>query len=209
MNEVTTIDHPLVTHKLTLLRMKDTPSKDFRELVKELATLMAYEVTRSFPLKDIEIQTPICKTTKQVLADKDVVIVPILRAGLGMVEGFTHVIPNAKIGHIGLFRDPETLEAVEYYCKLPTDIAEREAIITDPMLATGVSSVHTIDILKAAGCKNIKLVVILASPEGIKAVQAKHPEVPIYCACIDEGLNDHSYIVPGLGDAGDRLFGTK
>ncbi|MEG0379347.1 MAG: uracil phosphoribosyltransferase, partial [Eubacterium sp.] len=157
----------------------------------------------------VDIETPVCKTTKKMLADKDVVIVPILRAGLGMVEGFTHVIPNAKIGHIGLFRDPETLQAVEYYKKLPQDISEREAIVTDPMLATGVSAIHTIDILKRESCKNVKLVVILASPEGIKAVQKHHPDVSIYCACIDEGLNEHAYIVPGLGDAGDRLFGTK
>ncbi|MDO4289305.1 MAG: uracil phosphoribosyltransferase [Eubacterium sp.] len=209
MHQVHQMDHPLITHKLTMLRDKNTSSKHFREIVRELSTLMAYEVTKNFPLKAVEIETPICKTTQRVLAEKDVVIVPILRAGLGMVEGFTHIIPNAKIGHIGLYRDPDTLEAVEYYKKLPSDISDREAIITDPMLATGVSAVHTIDILKRDGCKNIKLAVILAAPEGIAAVHEKHPDVPIYCACIDEGLNDHAYIVPGLGDAGDRLFGTK
>ena len=209
MNIVHQMDHPLITHKLTILRDKNTTSKDFREIVRELSTLMAYEVTKTFPLKEIEIETPICKTTQKVLADKDVVIVPILRAGLGMVEGFTHIIPNAKIGHIGLYRDPETLEAVEYYKKLPSDISEREAIVTDPMLATGVSAIHTIDILKRESCQNIKLAVILAAPEGIAAVHEKHPDVPIYCAAVDKGLNDHAYIVPGLGDAGDRLFGTK
>ncbi len=209
MDNVFKMDHPLITHKLTILRDKETTSKHFREIVRELASLMAYEVTKNFPLKDVEIETPICKTTQKMLADKDVVIVPILRAGLGMVEGFTDIIPNAKIGHIGLYRDPETLEAVEYYQKLPSHIEEREAIITDPMLATGVSASHTIDILKREGAKGIKLVVILAAPEGIAAVHEKHPDVPIYCAAIDEGLNDHAYIVPGLGDAGDRLFGTK
>jgi uracil phosphoribosyltransferase len=209
MENVTIVDHPLVAHKLTHLRKKETPSREFRELVKELSSLMAWEVTKHFPLKDIEIETPVAKTVKPVLAEKDVVIVPILRAGLGMVEGFTNIIPKAKIGHIGLYRDPETLQAVEYYKKLPTDISEREAIIVDPMLATGVSVIHTIRLLKDAGCKNIKVVHILACPEGINALSTAYPEVPIFCAAIDEKLNDHAYIVPGLGDAGDRLFGTK
>ncbi|MGL4607344.1 MAG: uracil phosphoribosyltransferase [Eubacteriaceae bacterium] len=209
MENAFVVDHPLITHKLTLLRKSSTHSREFRELVKELSTLMAWEVTKNFPLKEIEIETPICKTTQKILAEKDVVIVPILRAGLGMVEGFTNIIPNAKIGHIGLFRDPETLQAVEYYKKLPTDISEREAIIVDPMLATGVSVIHTIKLLKDAQCKNIKVVHILTCPEGIAAVKAAHPEVPIFCAAIDERLNEHAYIVPGLGDAGDRLFGTK
>ncbi|MGV8905854.1 MAG: uracil phosphoribosyltransferase [Acetobacterium sp.] len=209
MQNVTVVDHPLVTHKLTHLRKMETPSREFRELVKELSSLMAWEVTKNFPLKDVDIQTPICKTTQKVLAEKDVVIVPILRAGLGMVEGFTNIIPKAKIGHVGLYRDPETLEAVEYYNKLPKDIMEREAIIVDPMLATGVSVIHTIKILKEAGCKSIKVVHILACPEGIKAVTTAHPDIPIFCAAIDDCLNEHSYIVPGLGDAGDRLFGTK
>lgn len=209
MSNITIVDHPLVMHKLTHLRKQDTPSREFRELVKEISSLMAWEVTKHFPLKEIEIETPICKTTKAVLAEKDVVIVPILRAGLGMVEGFTNIISKAKIGHIGLYRDPETLKAVEYYNKLPSDIAEREAIILDPMLATGVSVIHTIHLLKKAGCRNIKVVHILACPEGIRALTEAYPEVPIFCAAIDDELNDHAYIVPGLGDAGDRLFGTK
>jgi uracil phosphoribosyltransferase len=209
MQNVTVMNHPLVNHKLTHLRKKETTSREFRELVKELSSLMAWEVTKDFPLKEIDIETPICKTTQNVLAEKDVVIVPILRAGLGMVEGFTNIIPKAKIGHIGLYRDPETLEAVEYYNKLPSDIAEREAIIVDPMLATGVSVIHTIKLLKDVGCKNIKVVHILACPEGLKLLSETYPDVSIFCAAIDDHLNDHAYIVPGLGDAGDRLFGTK
>lgn len=209
MQNVNVMDHPLITHKLTHLRKIETPSRDFRELVKELASLMAWEVTKNFPLKEIEIKTPLCKTTQKVLAEKDVVIVPILRAGLGMVEGFTNIIPQAKIGHIGLYRDPETLQAIEYYKKLPSDISEREAIIVDPMLATGVSVIHTIKLLKEAGCKNIKVVHILACPEGIAALNEAHPEIQIFCAAIDDYLNEHAYIIPGLGDAGDRLFGTK
>lgn len=209
MQNVTVVDHPLVTHKLTHLRKMETSSREFRELVKELSSLMAWEVTKHFPLKEIDIETPICKTTQKVLAEKDVVIVPILRAGLGMVEGFTNIIPKAKIGHVGLYRDPITLKAVEYYKKFPTDIIEREAIVVDPMLATGVSVIYTIKLLKEAGCKNIKVVHILACPEGLKAVTTAYPEIPIFCAAIDDCLNEHSYIVPGLGDAGDRLFGTK
>ena len=208
MKNIHVVDHPLITHKLTLMRRKETSSKDFREMVKELSTLMAYEVTRSFPLKEIEIETPIAPTVQKILDLEDTVIVPILRAGLGMVEGFTHVIPNAKIGHIGLFRDPETLTAVEYFCKLPKEMDKRTAIITDPMLATGVSAIHAIDILKREGCTNIRLVVILTCPRGIEAVNRAHPDVEIYCADIDPELNDHAYLVPGLGDAGDRLFGT-
>lgn len=209
MDNIIIVDHPLVTHKLTHLRKKDTPSREFRELVKEISSLMAWEVTKNFPLKEIDIETPICQTRKEVLADKDVVIVPILRAGLGMVEGFTNIMPQAKIGHIGLYRDPATLEAVEYYNKLPSDIKDREAIILDPMLATGVSVIHTIHLLKKAGCTNIKVVHILACPEGIQALTEAYPDIPLFCAAIDDHLDDHAYIVPGLGDAGDRLFGTK
>lgn len=208
MEKLHVVDHPLVTHKLTLLRRKETGTKEFREIVGELASLMACEVSRSFPLKEVAIETPVASTTQKLLDLEGIVVVPILRAGLGMVEGFTRIIPNAKIGHIGLFRDPKTLQAVEYFCKLPKNIAQSAAIIVDPMLATGVSSIHAIDILKREGCANITLVVILACPEGIKALQDAHPDVTLYCAAVDEKLNDHAYIVPGLGDAGDRLFGT-
>lgn len=209
MQNVTVMDHPLITHKLTHLRKIETTTSEFRELVKEISSLMAWEVTKNFPLKEVEIETPLCKTTQKVSAEKNVVIVPVLRAGLGMVEGFTNIIPKAKIGHIGLFRDPKTLEAIEYFKKLPSDISEREAIILDPMLATGVSMAHAIKLIKESGCKNIKVVHILACPEGIAALHKSHPEIPIFCAAIDDYLDDHAYIIPGLGDAGDRLFGTK
>lgn len=203
------IDHPMVQHKLTILRDKNTGVKEFRELVEELALFMGYEVTRNLPLEDIEIETPICKTTSKVISGKKLGIVPILRAGLGMVDGILKLVPTAKVGHIGLYRDPETLKPVEYYCKLPSDVAERELIVLDPMLATGGSAIAAISFLKEKGAQNIKLVNLLAAPEGIEAVTKAHPDIDIYIAAVDEKLNDHGYIVPGLGDAGDRLFGTK
>ncbi|MBP3930187.1 MAG: uracil phosphoribosyltransferase [Peptostreptococcaceae bacterium] len=209
MKKVVVTDHPLIQHKLTLMRDKNTGSKDFRELLTEITMLMGYEITRELPLEDIEIETPVIKTTAKVIAGKKLGIVPILRAGLGMVDGLVNLIPAAKVGHVGLYRDPETLQPVEYYCKLPQDIAEREMIIVDPMLATGGSAVAAIDVLKRDGAKVIKLVNLVASPEGIEEVHKYHPDVDIYVANIDEKLNDHGYIVPGLGDAGDRLFGTK
>ncbi|MDA8234936.1 MAG: uracil phosphoribosyltransferase [Clostridia bacterium] len=209
MSTVHLLDHPLIQHKLTYIRNKNTGSKDFRELVEEVAMLMTYEVTRDFPLKEVEIETPIQKTMTKVISGKKVGVVPILRAGLGMVNGVLKLIPAAKVGHVGLYRDPETLLPVEYYCKLPADIHERELIIIDPMLATGGSAVAAIEFLKQRGASNIKLMCLIAAPEGIKAVQESHSDVDIYVAAIDEKLNDHAYIVPGLGDAGDRLFGTK
>lgn len=209
MGKVFEMDHPMVKHKLTFIRDKRTGTKEFKELVKEVSILMAYEVTRNFPLEEIEIETPVCKTKAHVVAGKTVGIVPILRAGLGMVEGMLSVVPSAKVGHIGLYRDPETLEAVEYYCKMPSDIDQRELIVLDPMLATGGSAIAAITLLKERGAKNIKMANLIAAPEGIEAVQKAHPDVDIYVAAVDEGLNDHAYIVPGLGDAGDRIFGTK
>jgi uracil phosphoribosyltransferase len=209
MKNVTLIDHPLIQHKLSFIRDKNTGSKDFRELVEEVAMLMCYEVTRGMSLEEIEIETPICHTKARALSGKKVGIVPILRAGLGMVDGMLKLIPAAKVGHIGLYRDPETLKPVEYYCKLPSDIGERDIIVTDPMLATGGSSADAISLLKGKGAKNIKLMCLIAAPEGLEYVTSRHPDVEIYAAAIDERLNDHGYIVPGLGDAGDRLFGTK
>jgi uracil phosphoribosyltransferase len=209
MSKVTQIAHPLILHKLAFIRDKNTGSKDFRELVEEVAMLMAYEVTRDIQLEEVEIETPICKTKCRVLAGKKLAIVPILRAGLGMVDGMLKLIPAAKVGHIGLYRNEETLMPVEYFCKLPQDIEERDVIVTDPMLATGGSAVDAIHALKKRGGKNIKLMCLVAAPQGIKAVMEAHPDVDIYVAAIDECLNDHGYIVPGLGDAGDRLFGTK
>lgn len=209
MGKVVVLDHPLIKHKLTFIRDKNTGSKDFRELVKEVSMLMAYEVTRDLPLEEIEIETPICKTKSQVISGKKVGLVPILRAGLGMVDGMLNLIPAAKVGHIGLYRDPETFKPVEYYCKLPQDIEERDLIVLDPMLATGGSAVAAIQFLKDRGAKNIKLMNLIAAPEGIEAVTAAHPDVDIYVANVDEKLNEHAYIIPGLGDAGDRLFGTK
>lgn len=206
---VTVIDHPLIQHKLTIMKDKNTGTRDFRELLEEISMLMGYEVTRNFQLEDVEIETPICKTISKMLTGKKVAIVPILRAGLGMVDGMLRLIPAAKVGHIGLYRDPETLKPVEYYSKLPTDIEEREIIVTDPMLATGGSATDAIHLLKQKGAKSIKLMCLLAAPEGIKVVLEAHPDVEIYVAHIDEYLNDHGYIVPGLGDAGDRIFGTK
>ena len=209
MSKIITIDHPLVQHKLSLLRDKETGCKAFRELVYELAMLMAYEVTRDLELKEIEIETPICKTKVQTLANEKIAVVPILRAGLGMADGIMSLIPNAKMGHIGLYRNPDTLMPTGYYSKLPQDIAERETIIVDPMLATGNSGNEAIRILKNAGTQSIRFVSLIAAPEGLEAMQKANPDVDIYVAHIDEKLNSHGYIVPGLGDAGDRLFGTK
>ena len=207
--KVTVIDHPLVQHKLSKLRDKNTSNKEFRELVSELAMLMCYEVTRDLPLVDTEIETPICKSTFKVLANEKIAIVPILRAGLGMADGMMNLIPHAKMGHIGLYRNPDTLMPTGYYCKLPDDIHERDTIIVDPMLATGNSAIEAIRLVKNAGAKTIRLVCLISAPEGIYAIQKAHPDVDIYVASIDEKLNEHGYIVPGLGDAGDRLFGTK
>ena len=209
MSKVTQITHPLIMHKLAFIRDKNTGSKEFRELVEEVAMLMAYEVTRDLELEDVDIQTPICMAKCKMLAGKKVAIVPILRAGLGMVDGMLRLIPAAKVGHIGLYRDEITLKPVEYFCKLPQDIGERDVIVTDPMLATGGSAVDAITLLKNRGAKNIRLMCLISAPEGIKSVMEAHPDVDIYVAAIDEKLNEHGYIVPGLGDAGDRLFGTK
>ena len=209
MSKVHVIDHPLVQHKVSLMRDKETGPKEFRELLNEISMLMAYEVTRDLPLREIEIETPICRAQTKVIAGKKLAIVPILRAGLGMVDGIMSLVPSAKVGHIGLYRDPITLEPVEYYCKLPEDCEEREILLVDPMLATGGSASAAIQFLKRRGCKHIKLVCLIAAPEGTSRVQADHPDVNIYVAAMDEKLNDHGYIVPGLGDAGDRLFGTK
>ena len=209
MSKVHVFDHPLIQHKLSILRDKHTSVKEFRELISEIAMLMCFEATRDLPLEEIDVETPVATAHCKHIAGKKLAIVPILRAGLGMVDGMLSLIPAAKVGHIGLYRDPETLKPVDYYCKLPSDIEERDIIIVDPMLATGGSAVAAIDVIKRAGCKNIKLVNLIAAPEGIKAVQAAHDDVDIYVAHVDDYLNDHGYIVPGLGDAGDRLFGTK
>ena len=209
MSKVTVIDHPLVQHKLSKLRDKNTNNKAFRELVNELAMLMCYEVTRDFPLVEVDIETPMQWAKFKMLANEKVAIIPILRAGLGMADGMMSLMPSAKVGHIGMYRNPDTLMPTAYYCKLPDDIEERVAILVDPMLATGNSAIAGIDALKKGGTKNIRLVCLLGAPEGIYAVQKAHNDVDIYVASIDEKLNDHGYIVPGLGDAGDRLFGTK
>ena len=209
MSKVFEMNHPLIQHKLTFIRDKNTGSKEFRELVKEVSMLMAYEVTRDLPLEDIIIETPITKMTSKVIAGRKQAIIPILRAGLGMVDGFLNLLPAAKVGHIGLYRDPETLEPVEYYCKLPQDIEERDLFLVDPMLATGGSANAAIQFLKDRGAINIKFVCLIGCPEGVAAVQSTHPDVDIFVAKIDEKLNSHAYITPGLGDAGDRLFGTK
>ncbi|MCI8354392.1 MAG: uracil phosphoribosyltransferase [Lachnospiraceae bacterium] len=203
------MDHPLIQHKIGYIRRIETGTKDFRQTIGEIAMLICYEATRDLPLIDVTVQTPICRTTVKELRGKKMAIVPILRAGLGMVDGMLNLIPAAKIGHIGLYRDPETLKPVEYYCKLPADCAEREVFVVDPMLATGGSSVAAIQMLKDKGCQNIHFMCIIAAPEGIKAMQEAHPDVDIYIGALDEKLNDHGYIVPGLGDAGDRIFGTK
>ena len=208
MSKVHIFDHPLIQHKLSIMRQKDTGCKEFRELLDEISMLMVYEVTRDLPTADVEIETPICSMKTKTLAGKPIGIIPILRAGLGMVNGILNLIPNAKVGHIGLYRDPATLEPVEYYCKLPDDAEHRQLIVLDPMLATGGSASAAITFIKQRGCNNIRLVNLIAAPEGIARVQKDHPDVDIYVAACDEKLNDHGYIVPGLGDAGDRLFGT-
>lgn len=209
MSKVTVFDHPLIQHKLSIMREKDTSVKEFRELVSEVATLMCYEATRDLPLEEFEIETPVARAKVKRIAGKKLAVVPILRAGLGMVDGMLNLIPNAKVGHIGLYRDPDSLLPVKYYCKMPKDIAERDVIIVDPMLATGGSATAAITFIKEYGCKHIKLMSIIGAPEGIKKVQTEHPDVDIYVAAMDDHLNDHGYIVPGLGDAGDRIFGTK
>lgn len=209
MNNVTIIEHPLVQHKISLLRDINTGSKEFRELVSETAMLMCYEATRDLPLKTVEVQTPLAIAKTKVISGRKLAFVPILRAGLGMVDGAVQLVPAAKIGHIGIFRDPETKNAVQYYCKLPFDIAERDVIVTDIMLATGGTVVKTIEILKNAGAKNIKIMCIITCPEGIEAVHKVYPNVEIYCGAVDEKLDENLYIVPGMGDAGDRIFGTK
>lgn len=209
MSNVYVMDHPLIKHKISYIRRKELGSKDFRAMVEEIAMLMCYEATRDLKLQDVDIETPICKTTAKELAGKKLAVVPILRAGLGMVEGMLTMIPAAKVGHIGLFRDPETLEPVEYYCKLPADCEDREVFVVDPMLATGGSSVAAIRMLKEKGVKNIRFMCIIAAPEGVERMQKEHPDVDVYIGALDEKLNDHGYIIPGLGDAGDRIFGTK
>lgn len=209
MSKVMIMDHPLIQHKIGIIRRTETGSKEFREMIGEIAMLMCYEATRDLKLADVDIETPICKMTAKELAGKKLAVVPILRAGLGMVDGMLTMIPAAKVGHIGLYRDPETLEPVEYYCKLPADSSEREIFVVDPMLATGGSSVAAIQMLKDKGVKNIRFMCIIAAPEGIKKMQECHPDVDVYVGALDDHLNDHGYIVPGLGDAGDRIFGTK
>ncbi|EGL81804.1 uracil phosphoribosyltransferase [Caldalkalibacillus thermarum TA2.A1] len=209
MSKVYVFDHPLIQHKLTYIRSKETGTKEFRELVDEVAALMAYEITRDLPLQEVEVETPLAKCKSYLLAGKKIGLVPILRAGLGMVDGILKLIPAAKVGHIGLYRDPDTLEPVEYYVKLPSDIEERDFIVIDPMLATGGSAVAAIHSLKKRGASNIKLMCLIAAPEGIERMQKEHPDVDIYVASVDEKLNEKGYIIPGLGDAGDRLFGTK
>ena len=209
MEKVHILDHPLLQHKLSILRDENTGVKDFREVVSEIATLMCYEATRDLPLEEVEIKTPITTAKFKTIAGKKLAIVPVLRAGLGMVDGILTLIPSAKVGHIGLYRDPDTLEPVEYYCKMPNDIAEREVIILDPMLATGGSAVEAIDFIKARGGKNIKFMAIIAAPEGLKRLHEAHPDVQIYVGHVDRCLNENAYICPGLGDAGDRIFGTK
>ena len=209
MAKVVIMDHPLIQHKIGVIRRTDTGTKDFRQTIGEIAMLICYEATRDLQLKDVEIETPICKTTVKELKGRKLCVVPILRAGLGMVDGMLALIPAAKVGHIGLYRDPETLKPVEYYCKMPADVAEREIFVVDPMLATGGSSVAAIQMLKDRGCKKIHFMCIIAAPEGLRAMEEAHPDVDIYVGSLDEKLNEHGYIVPGLGDAGDRIFGTK
>lgn len=207
--QVNVMTHPLIQHKVTLIRSVTTGSKDFRELLKEISMLMGYEITRDLPLEDKVVQTPMMETVGKQIAGKKLGIVPVLRAGLGMVDGLLNLMPMAKVGHIGLYRDPETLKPVEYYCKLPSDLAERDIIVTDPMLATGGSAAAAISLIKEKGAQNIRLMCLVAAPQGVEVVNRAHPDVNIYVATLDEGLNDHGYILPGLGDAGDRIFGTK
>ena len=209
MSKFQVIEHPLSQHKLTIMRQKDTPTSEFKQLLDEISMLMGYEITRNLPTEDVEIETPICKTVQKKISGKKLAIVPILRAGLGMVDGLLRLVPVARVGHIGLYRDPETHEPVEYYCKMPPELEERQVIIVDPMLATGGSASDAITMVKNKGAKNIMMMCLVASPEGVKRVQADHPDVDIYAAALDEYLNEHAYIVPGLGDAGDRIFGTK
>ena len=209
MQKIVIMDHPLIQHKIGLIRRIETGSRDFRALISEIAMYMCYEATRDLKLRDVEIETPICKTTVKELSGKKLAVVPILRAGLGMVDGMLAMIPAAKVGHIGLYRDPETLKPVEYYCKLPADCEEREVFVVDPMLATGGSSTAAIQMLKDKGVKRIRFMCIIAAPEGVEAMKKAHPDVDLYIGALDDHLNDHGYIVPGLGDAGDRIFGTK
>ena len=209
MSTVHIYDHPLILHKLSIIRNKDTSVKEFRESVSEISSLMCYEATRNLAVEDVQIETPITTTTCKMLSGRKLAVVPILRAGLGMVDGMLALIPSAKIGHIGLYRDEETLEPVEYYCKMPSDISERDVFVVDPMLATGGSAVDAIKLIKARGAKHIKFMCLIAAPEGVKKLSEAHPDVEIYCAALDDCLNEHGYIVPGLGDAGDRIFGTK
>jgi len=209
MNNPMIMDHPLIQHKISLLRDKNTGAKEFRELVSEIAMLMCYEATRDLPLKEVEIETPVALAKTKIISGHKLAFVPVLRAGLGMMDGVLNMVPAAKVGHIGVYRDPETKQAVEYYSKLPVDIAKREVIVLDPMLATGVTAIDAISALKAKGVKSIKFMCIIAAPEGMKLLTETHPDVQVYCAALDQGLNEHSYIVPGLGDAGDRIFGTK
>lgn len=209
MATVHVLDHPLIQHKLAILRSKDTGVKEFREMIGEISGLMCYEATRNLPTEEVQVQTPVAVATCRMLAGKKLAIVPILRAGLGMVDAMVDLIPSAKIGHIGLYRDPETHQPVEYYCKLPEDIESRQVFVVDPMLATGGSAIAAIDFLKKRGCRNIIMMNVIGCPEGVQAVQQAHPDVEMYLAAVDERLNDHAYIVPGLGDAGDRIFGTK
>lgn len=208
MSKVQVMDHPLIQHKISYIRGENVGTKEFREVIREVASLMCYEATRDLKLQDVKIKTPICETIGKELEGKKLAVVPILRAGLGMVDGMLSMIPTAKVGHIGLYRDPETLEPIEYYCKLPSDCSEREVFVVDPMLATGGSSVAAIQMLKDKGVKNIRFLCILAAPEGVERMQKEHPDVDLYIGALDECLNDHGYIVPGLGDAGDRIFGT-
>ena len=209
MRNITITNHPLIQHKLSILRCKETSSKEFRALISEIAMLLCYEATRDLHLQEIEIETPICSTKAKTIEGKKLAIVPILRAGLGMVEGMLELVPSARVGHIGLYRDPETLSPVEYYCKLPADIGERDVFVVDPMLATGGSAIDAISQIKLRNPRSIKFMCIISAPEGVAALQKAHPDVEIFCAAMDEKLNDHGYIVPGLGDAGDRIFGTK
>ncbi len=209
MGELHVMNHPLIQHKLSIIREKDTSVKEFREIISEIASLMCYEATRELPLEEVEIETPVAKAKVMRLAGKKLAIVPILRPGLGMVDGVLQLVPNAKVGHIGLYRDPETLAPVEYYCKLPNDISERDVFVLDPMLATGGSAEAAISFIKQRGCKSIRLMNIIAAPEGVAKINESHPDVDIFVAALDERLNEHGYIVPGLGDAGDRIFGTK